>query len=1802
MTSILAIMTLVLTTLTAPVPAKIVGCFKDGLETDWWPEYTHFWAEEGAGVRLDNLARPDASVCIANCAERGYELAGLIWNGPDELTSEGFVQTQCYCAHELGVFERETSRRVADYQCCPTCLNYDLSPFPDPPCTPTLDACGAWMTMSVHYTGQREDAPVLPAPPVDPPMLNNPCVEAGSPQATLPWCDATLPIDERLDDAIGRMTLREKVEALATGNQEKGSKPIESLGIGSYQWWQEASHGVATKSNARTTNFALPLTVAQSFNRSLWRANGHQIGREGRALMNGGRAYSTFWAPVVNLASEPRWGRNLETAGEDPFVSGQYAVEFVRGMQEAPEDDAHLMASACCKHYVANQMEHSTEAGVTHDRLEFNAEVTRPDLLDSYMPPFQACVEQGKVSGLMCSYNALNGVPTCADEWLLSTVARGEWGFDGYITTDCGAAVGVFEKHHFSASPEEAVRDVLRAGTDLDCDGWLLGVHTEAALEAGLIEEADIDRALRNSMRVRMRLANFDPPSGLAGITEAETVCTAYGRQLGREGARQATVLLKNERGRLPLSPEAAGTVAVVGPNANLSMMVAGYYGPANTCGNANGVLWPNMVHAVQNHARRVVTAQGLPWCESEDTSGVAEAVELAAAADTVVAVLGSDLAFAREGVDATRVTLSASQLALVAQVAEAAAEPIVVVLLTSTPLDVTPLLDNAKVGAVVHAGFPSAQTEGVGDVLFAADGAAPAGRLVQTVYDASFTDAVSVFDSNLRPGPSAFPKPTCATAAAGCPNGTNPGRTYRFYTGTPVLPFGYGLSYTRFRYTLVAGDEYAAARGLDPDAADDYSDDTSYFSYYFPQTSAYLSEWFYPTDAGAGPATSRALSLAPLAAALADTSFAGRTFPSEEALATATEASELPTFRVRVTNTGDVASDEVVLGFLVPPNAGEGGTPLQSLFGFERVHLAPGESVVVDLTPSLMDFTAVDVSSGGYVARPGTYVAKFGVEATVASGGAFVQSEAFEASLPPRPPPPPPTSVVTHDDGSVAGKSLYFVLIDRFARSERSGRADDTDGCTGQGWCGGDLRGVREKLDYIQGMGFDCVWISPVVGQPPESEDLGASGTGYHGYWAQDWYAIDRHYGTPEDLKALSAALHERGMCLVLDIVLNHVRPIHGAADVSKVSPFNDTAYYHTLRRRPAETFDQYATHPVQSLAAFGPMCGPGDYQCAGGYDEAGILQGWFYDLADLDQSHPFVRAELKRWTRYMVSEYKLDALRLDTAAYVPLDFLAELQAAAGVEIIGEVTAANLTYHASFTWSAAKGGGGLRGVLNFPAYYQMGHGFCGADSVQGALFEVTEVDAPPKPADFHPLANVLARQQTAGYADLDLMGVFADNHDVDRLATICRSDVSRIVHSLAFVMLSRGVPIVYSGTEQMLTGDKENHNRFGLWANAGYDVGAPLYRQIRALNQVRHAYLNRKPGPALPTRVVSVSDSTLVIARGDTMLLFLNNRPQSEHAAPIRYCLGEREGRMLAGGGGWHDALSGEAVSVGVGTACPKGLPYEYVALDGAPKAVVAGDASFGPIAPSGSAWWQTWWATCLVGRALLCCVAAAAIGAALAAFCLSARSRAAAAAAAAAAATTTTRAARPTAAASEKRLKLAQMRPRDECWVLTDDEHRIQSASAAWCELWGYDEEEVLGRPISIINGPGSNAKAGKNLMARLNAGENRGQWATARCTNTSKSGQLHTHSLTLVKRPAGWLAVSTDIKKDESQLDLTAYEARAQLVPQPPSDPAAWQLVEADAAAEYDDVLEAGAVTAPNGGAAHARKGRGAAKELL
>ena len=294
---------------------------------------------------------------------------------------------------------------------------------------------------------------LLAAASADTRKLSNPCL--AEPFSSMPFCDASLPIDERAKDAVGRMSLTEKIDALGT---KQG--PTPSLGLGKYDWWSEATSGVANGAHGADgfhTHFAYPVTTGMAFNRSLWRVTGEAIGREARALMNAGKAYSTLWTPVVNLARDPRWGRNVEVPGEDPFLTGAYAVEFIAGLQN--EQGGFLQASACCKHFVANELEKTTQKdGEEFDRRHDDAQVTERDLLDSYFPPFEACVKAG-VSGLMCSYNAVNGVPSCASKELLDTAKS--WGFDGYVTSDCDADRNVYNTHKYTKTRAEAVCDCV---------------------------------------------------------------------------------------------------------------------------------------------------------------------------------------------------------------------------------------------------------------------------------------------------------------------------------------------------------------------------------------------------------------------------------------------------------------------------------------------------------------------------------------------------------------------------------------------------------------------------------------------------------------------------------------------------------------------------------------------------------------------------------------------------------------------------------------------------------------------------------------------------------------------------------------------------------------------------------------------------------------------------------------------------------------------------------------------------------------------------------------------------------------------------------------------------------------------------------------------------------------------------------------------------------------------------------------------------------------------------------------------
>ena len=539
----------------------------------------------------------------------------------------------------------------------------------------------------------------------------------------------------------------------------------------------------------------------------------------------------------------------------------------------------------------------------------------------------------------------MNGVPSCANDWLLTTVARDEWGFDGYVTSDCDADNDVVFSHHYTDVPEQGVADVLKAGTDVDCGGFV-GKYAQSALDKKTITEADIDERLKKLFRVRMRLGHFDPDGPLQKFGAGD-ICSDYAIGLSQDGPAQSSALLKNDvtghAPLLPLIPGEAGKVAVIGPNANLSESDSGYYGPHNVCG---GNFW-NMVDAVAKHgpAGGVVSTLGVPSVLSNDQSGIPAAVAMAKEADTVILAMGTDLSWAAEGHDAKNISFTDAQSALIAQVSAVAKRPVVLVLMTATPLDISREMANARIGAILHTGQPSVTTLGVGDLLFGVK--SPAGRMVQTIYPASYQDQISIFDFNMRPGPSPFPRPDCTNTAnvSACPRGTNPGRTHRFYTGKPVVPFGFGLSYSAFKYTAVA--------------------------------------------------SASSVSLAPVRALLAKTEAEGRSFPSHahQVAAMAKMGGPMVQYAVNVTNIGKVDADDVVLGFMKPPGAGTNGIPLQTLFGFERVHVKAGETKSVYLYPAMTDFTQVD-GDGLRSAHAGEYTVHFGLRETASKGMGFAESK----------------------------------------------------------------------------------------------------------------------------------------------------------------------------------------------------------------------------------------------------------------------------------------------------------------------------------------------------------------------------------------------------------------------------------------------------------------------------------------------------------------------------------------------------------------------------------------------------------------------------------------------------------------------------------------------------------------------------------------------------------------------------------------------------------------------------------------
>jgi beta-glucosidase len=585
-----------------------------------------------------------------------------------------------------------------------------------------------------------------------------------------------LPFKDRVDDLVGRMTLEEKV------SQMKDVAPaIDRLAIPAYNWWNEGLHGVARAGLA--TVFPQAIGFAATWDDSLIFKMATVISDEFRAKhqeflrQNSRQRYQglTVWSPNINLFRDPRWGRGQETYGEDPYLTGRIAVPFIRGLQG--DDPKYFKTIATVKHFAVH-------SGPETERHGFDAIVSERDLRESYLPHFETGIREGGAYSLMCAYNRIAGEPACAQQALERDILRGEWKFPGYIVSDCGAIDGIYLRHKVAASAAAAAALAVKTGTDLDCGR--VYPNLVDAVHQGLITEAQIDTSVKRLFLARFKLGMFDAPEHVkwAQIPYSVLDDSAH-KRLARLVARESIVLLKNAGHALPLRKN-LGTIAVIGPNADQQQMLLGNYN-----GDPSDPVTPlRGIREAVSTATRVIYARGSDLTDDFPVLDVAvphetletEAIAAAQQADAVVMVLGLTARLEGEempvtiegfrGGDRTRIDLPTAQERLLERVV-AVGKPTVLVLLNGSALAVNWAQEH--VPAIVEGWYPGqAGGTALADVLFGDYN--PAGRLPVTFYRDT-TDLPPFVDYDMA------------------------GRTYRFFKGTPLYPFGHGLSYTTFGY-----------------------------------------------------------------------------------------------------------------------------------------------------------------------------------------------------------------------------------------------------------------------------------------------------------------------------------------------------------------------------------------------------------------------------------------------------------------------------------------------------------------------------------------------------------------------------------------------------------------------------------------------------------------------------------------------------------------------------------------------------------------------------------------------------------------------------------------------------------------------------------------------------------------------------------------------------------------------------------------------------------------------------------------
>jgi beta-D-xylosidase 4 len=702
-------------------------------------------------------------------------------------------------------------------------------------------------------------------------------------------CDSTASVSARAKAVVAEFTVSELIAN--TGYQSPG---VSRLGLPAYNWWSEALHGVAFSPGVTfqkagsdfsyATSFPAPINLGAAFDDALVGDVASIISTEARAFNNFGFAGLDYFTPNINPFKDPRWGRGQETPGEDPYHISRYVVQLIGGLQGGFGSQKYIKVAADCKHWAAYDLENWNG----NNRKKFDAIVSQQDLSEYYSPSFQACVRDANVSSIMCSYNSVNGVPSCASSFLLQSVLREHWDFESdsrWIVGDCEAVHNIFDPHGYASDDVHAAADALNAGVDIDC-GTTYPKSLGAALNASLVTEGQLRKALTRQYASLIRLGYFDPPSQQPfRQLNFDDVSTRQAQDLAYTAAVESIVLLKND-GVLPLAPSTVPHIALIGPWANATTkMQSNYQGAA-----------PFLISPLQGltEAGFNVTSVAGTTISGNSTSGFAAALAAANKSDVIIYAGGIDTSIEGESHDRTTITWPGNQRDLIQQLSEVG-KPFVVLQMGGGQIDSSFIKSNSDVNALIWGGYPG-QSGGAALADILTGKVPPAGRLPITQYPAEYVDQVPMTDMNLRPSSS------------------SPGRTYKWYTGSAVYEFGFGLHLTTFDLAWTG----------------DNADQTSYN----------IQEL---VKAG------RASGAAHLDLAIFDT------------------------FEVNVKNTGSVASDYVALLFS-NTTAGPSPAPLKELVSYTRVKsVSPGSSSKASLEVTLGSISRVD-KDGNRNLHPGTY------------------------------------------------------------------------------------------------------------------------------------------------------------------------------------------------------------------------------------------------------------------------------------------------------------------------------------------------------------------------------------------------------------------------------------------------------------------------------------------------------------------------------------------------------------------------------------------------------------------------------------------------------------------------------------------------------------------------------------------------------------------------------------------------------------------------------------------------------------